>query len=524
MESTPLAPRSLRFFGLAVICLALAALAARINAPSDLWDQTQPRTIAYTADMVTRGGTAWILAKDALGFPATKPPLYNWLATPAVAVFGRASEIAHKSPSLIAMAAIVAILVALGRRIAPAAGWLAALAWLACYPTFKLGYLARPDMMLCLVLLVGWWSVARLLVPNTLEAENSQVARSNTLIVAAFWGCVVLAGWLKGPVAIVLPLFAIVASLIVHRSIAPLKRFRAAWGVPLVLVLTPLWYGAVAFIDSHHLIQSLWHDEIFGRVTGVGPEGGRRGIGGTLRGLLDMPFYFMVRFGPWSVAALLGGLALLDRRHNGGVARWRTTPSGDMLLLATVWVVMLIGVFSWSSGKRADYIAPAYAPAALVAAWWLLKDRFSPLRGAPWLAVPIAALLLAAMGVAAWRLNVYTAKTMERFQSVVTALEALPRDMPLVVIAPQMPHWAILAATPTPSENTIDRVHEYLDRGQSVRVLMADLAAMHAVYPLVEDGRGSLVWSISHTEEALQDGYPSPAMLVELHPPSNALR
>ena len=59
----------------------------------------------------------------------------------------------------------------------------------------------------------------------------------------------------------------------------------------------------------------------------------------------------------------------------------------------------MIGLFSLSTGKRADYIASAFPPGALLAAWWLL--RMKPHLGlkAPWLAPAIAAVALTAMTI-----------------------------------------------------------------------------------------------------------------------------
>ncbi|MCH8315776.1 MAG: hypothetical protein IIA64_07370, partial [Planctomycetes bacterium] len=76
-------------------------LAARILGPSDAWDQTQPRTMAYTTDIIANG--RWILPVERGVYPATKPPLYNWLAVPMVKLMGFSSELAHKSPSVVSL-------------------------------------------------------------------------------------------------------------------------------------------------------------------------------------------------------------------------------------------------------------------------------------------------------------------------------------------------------------------------------------------------------------------------------------
>src|SRR5690554_347651 len=104
-------------------------LIARMLGPSDLWDQTQPKTISYTTDIIVHGGEHWILPLERGALPATKPPLYNWLAVPMVKLLGFGSEVAHKFPSILAICLCWLVLVRLGRRLDAnndgSVGWLA---------------------------------------------------------------------------------------------------------------------------------------------------------------------------------------------------------------------------------------------------------------------------------------------------------------------------------------------------------------------------------------------------------------
>ena len=148
-----------RLYAVLAVAALLCVLAGRILGPTDAWDQSQRITIAYTTDMLVNG--RWVVPAERGGKPATKPPLYNWLAAPAVAAAGYSSELAHKLPSVVALVLCFVVVVVLGRRVIPGgtnngAGWLAGVMFLANYTIFKIGYLARPDMLLVLWMFVGW--------------------------------------------------------------------------------------------------------------------------------------------------------------------------------------------------------------------------------------------------------------------------------------------------------------------------------------------------------------------------------
>ena len=56
------------------------------------------------------------------------------------------------------------------------------------------------------------------------------------------------------------------------------------------------------------------------------------------------------------------------------VRRWRKLGElGSYLNGAALFVIIIICVYTLSTGKRADYIAAAFAPGALLTAWWMLQ-------------------------------------------------------------------------------------------------------------------------------------------------------
>jgi 4-amino-4-deoxy-L-arabinose transferase-like glycosyltransferase len=367
-----------------VICAILAlivVLAARIAGPSDLWDQTQPKTIAYTTDIIVNG--RWILPVERGEKPATKPPLYNWLAAPAVAVFGFGCETAHKLPSYIAFIALWGLTCWLGRRILHnEQGWWCGVILCAAYPLFKLAGLARPDMLLTLWLVLGWAACTALLI------RGRDCARNSGALMVLFWLCIALGGLTKGPPVIALLLFALIAGKAITGSWSSGGVLRWRWGLPIALAVIAGWVAAVWVVNPEHLYQELWYDEIFGRVTGVGEEGSRTGPMSLVTRILHIPTYYLLRFAPWSFISLLSLLFLLQRSGPGRERFWRGfDPAGRWLMASGILLIIVIALYSLSAGKRADYIAAATRPARCSRAGFALFR----LRGRGWIAIPATA-------------------------------------------------------------------------------------------------------------------------------------
>jgi 4-amino-4-deoxy-L-arabinose transferase-like glycosyltransferase len=346
----------------ASFALLVVATALRVTGPSDLWDDAQPRTIGYTTDILVNG--RWVLPVLDGAYPARKPPLYNWLAAPAVRVGGFASEFAHTFPSVLAMWLMWAGIAWCVARFAGAddeALALAALAstlFVANHLTFKLGYLARPDMVLSALLLAGWWAVTRMIVRPPSPRDRARAA--------AFWICVGLAALAKGPAAGTLVLYALIALPVLTGQWRSLGRLGWWWGLPLAAVLFGAWVAAAWRIDAEHVVRTLWYEEFWGRVTGLGPEGAREGSSALLTGAADMLIYYALRFAPWSLLTLPAPILLwLRRRQRSDLER----------VMAGAWwfVVVTIVAYTLSAGKRGDYVAGAVAPAAVLVAWWIVE-------------------------------------------------------------------------------------------------------------------------------------------------------
>ena len=130
-------------------------------------------------------------------------------------------------------------------------------------------------------------------------------------------------------------------------------------------------------------------------MTGTGSEGADDGPIALLTGAPNMVVYYLIRFLPWSLMSIAAMVALWRREAESGPRRWRTlASSGAMLHGAAIFIIIVIALYTLSAGKRADYIAGAFAPGSLLAAWWMV--RAGPRRALrfPWLAPAAAAVVL----------------------------------------------------------------------------------------------------------------------------------
>lgn len=336
------------------LLLALGVgLFGRVAGPSDLYDNDQPKTVAYTVDMVKNGH--WLLPRDMLGNPATKPPLFNWIGTVPLATFGP-SELVLKLPSVIGALVVMGLTVMMGRRMSggsgpvPAleVGVVAGLLWLASSVGMKHIYLARPDMVLAAAL-TGAWACATVCLRSQAPSRFTQ---------AALWICIALAALAKGPPAILGVLFVVLGAKLLTGRWASVRRTGIAWGLPLAMLIVGGWVYAAYSADPAGFRAGMLSDTIEHRSTagGFGPT-----LLVILADLWKMPIQFIARFLPWSIFAVLTLIHIPPRR-------WFASTLGPAIL----WVLLVIGFFMLSPRQRPDYLLPAFGPAAILAAYWLL--------------------------------------------------------------------------------------------------------------------------------------------------------
>jgi len=377
---------------LLTLLAALILFGSRWFSPSDLFDNDQPKTVAYTVDMVRHGH--WLLPVDMLGRPATKPPMYNWLGAPIVAA-GWHNEFALKLPSTLAALLTIVLIWHIARRAAentlgpggslyregdrPLAGAPIAVASIACiclmanYCIAKLCYTARPDMVLTVFTTAGWAAATSLLMrPSDTKdpSDDSDQNQRYTLgIQLVLWLCIAGAALAKGLPSLLLVIYVLIGAKLLGGRWSSLRRTGIAWGLPLSLGLIALWaYGAYTQ-NPDHFIRVFMGDETITRI-------GRGGFVRILGELWVMPVYFLVKFLPWSVFACLCAWHIFATQPR---TKWFTGPTGAAML----WVGLVVVFFSCSGGKRADYIAPACPAGAVLASLWLVHQGPEALRLRP---------------------------------------------------------------------------------------------------------------------------------------------
>jgi 4-amino-4-deoxy-L-arabinose transferase-like glycosyltransferase len=357
-----------RWLLVATVLLALGMLVARNAAPSDLDGKHQPKTVAYTVDMALHG--RMILPQDMQGVWSTKPPLYNWVALPVVGGLGIYKDWSFKLPSLLAALVITALTWwGATRLLAPRdadeqqrrwAGGLAMMIWLSLPPVVALAYIARPDMLLGMWLVLGW-----LMATHVMQQERVRWWQP-----ALIWVSVAAAWLTKGPAALLVPIYIAVAAYpLTGQFWKPILRTWLPVGLPLSFGPFVWWVWRAHEIAPQYMGVTMVMTEST-RLRGADQD--QSYLMGLLATLWKYPFYFVARALPWSWVVL--ALAIVGPPP--------TKRSIGMMRAAWIWCAVIFVFFNLAVLKRDDYLLPAYPAVAAMIAWGLLAFKnFAGARG-----------------------------------------------------------------------------------------------------------------------------------------------
>lgn len=330
------------------LLLALFAVTAalRIAAPTDLLTGDQPLQVAYINDIVQNG--AWIVQHLESGAPASKPPLYNWLAAAPIVATGSSSEFLLKLPSLVAALLTLLLVWRLGTRLAGRRAGLVAAALLCVSPLFvKHMYFARTDMLLTMLVVAQMYAA---------------VARRPVV----FWSAAALSWLTKGPVGVILPIIALSALWWWNGELRERWReMRLARGFVLALVPFAIWFAAALYVGGDAVYEQLVVAETIDRFSAE-----------STKSKENRPFYyyvphFLARMAPVSFFFICAAFA----------ARGARAHERSNVAIAIAWVLAMLVVFSIVPSKRADRLFPIL-PGVCIAAAWVIDRELAKARSA----------------------------------------------------------------------------------------------------------------------------------------------
>ena len=309
-----------------------------------LYNYEESKEALLVWEMVNRGG--WILPlRNGVEQPV-KPPLFHWLGALVSLAGGRVGEFSVRFPSALAATAAVLATFLFGRAVWNwRVGLLAALMLATCPEWVRWAIRARSDM-----LLVFFVTAAQFLFFRVFE-ERATRPRTLYMLYAAV-GLAILA---KGPQGALLP--GLVALVFLWRAgdLGLLRHLRLGHGAAIVAGIALSWYLPALVQGGGEFFQRQILDENVFRFfsSDAGGPSRRHSL------FYYLPTVFVGTL-PWSL--FFPAVA---------VFACRSTPSDDRQRYLVCWLAVEFLFFTLASGKRSNYILPAYPALALLAAlWW----------------------------------------------------------------------------------------------------------------------------------------------------------
>jgi 4-amino-4-deoxy-L-arabinose transferase-like glycosyltransferase len=358
---------------LALLLLCGSLFLQGINS-RDLWASHEARAAQDAQRMLDDGN--WLLPRLYDGqVELQKPPGFYWLVAMAGWMRGGVDSWAVRLPAVLAgMLTVLMVWWHLHRRGRPIAGFVAAAMLAGAVHFTGTARIGRIDVPLACAV------TAIMLFGRDAGAEREATRFTPASRLNGFLAAGIVAGialLLKGPIGVVLPGAALAAYCLVERI--PLR--------PLILPTVIAGLTALAISVPWYLWANHETDGEFFRVFFVYHHL-NRAFGGadTLPG---HPWWFYLpRFAadflPWTPLVIL---ALIGRR-------WRGDADARFGL---IWLAVMLAVLSCSRFKRADYLLPAYAGAAIFVGcaaeqWYLSRTATTRRQAACGFALVLAIL------------------------------------------------------------------------------------------------------------------------------------
>jgi len=363
-----------------LVVLATVACLALGFAPTAFWDEDEPRFAAIARTMLETGD--WVVPMYNGTLAVDKPVLMHWCMAASYALLGT-GEMAARLPAAGAVLATALALLRAGTLwFSPAAGIVAALAYVGCLLVGIEAHAATPDTIL--TALTAWATLlaAEAFLPvgtphlaGTGPTSAPRLTARQAGVIGALTGLAVLC---KGPVGFVGPMAVLApwawwiafgrrrsgAAPTEAKASLPKAAFAAVLDTvralrPGIITLAMLavaapWYVAVGLRTAGEWPAGFFLIHNLGRF--AAPMENHRGS------FLFHPLAMLVGFFPWSCylpLAIVEGLWRVWKRTE-------TTAVTHALGLTLVWICVWVGAFSAAATKLPNYVLPAYPAAALL--------------------------------------------------------------------------------------------------------------------------------------------------------------
>ena len=333
-----------KWLALAVLCYGLAVVLQLVS-PNTLDNRDQARQGLYILDIV-QGGPVFLPRSRGVE-PATKPPLYNWVAAVISLAWGDVTDVTIRLPSVLCGLGVVVFTFLMGETLFSArTGFLAALVLILNSHFAGLSFTARTDMMLCLFVTLALYAFL-------LGYRRQNRSPVYFILMFVCLGCGLVT---KGPVVLI-ALLVIFVFLLVERDLKSLKSMRFGWGFAIMALFLLGWFVPAAVQGGREFVDTVVLDEMVNRFLGIGTRAEK-----------TRPFYnlwaaFFGKYLPWSLF-VPGALVWFWRSRQPGLK--------DGLRFPVVWFVTILAFFSVCRQTRSDYLLPLYpAASVIVAQFWL---------------------------------------------------------------------------------------------------------------------------------------------------------
>ncbi|MBX2804490.1 MAG: glycosyltransferase family 39 protein [Hyphomicrobiales bacterium] len=331
---------------LIAICLAFY-LPGSASLP--VTDRDEGRFTQATKQMLETGDFIDIRNQDE---PRYKKPIgIYWLQAVSVSIFSpdELTQIwAYRIPSLIGVIAAVLLTWWAARPIfGQPTALLAALLLAGAFTLTLEARIAKSDGVLLAFTTLAMGALARIYLFD--KKRQDMVA-----IAALFWIALGLGILIKGPIAPILAALTVTAIIIFDRNRSWLKNMHAAWGIPVMLVITLPWFISIGVVSDWEFYRLALGEDFFeklhsGKENHWGPPGA----------------YFIVFWWSFWPAALV---------TTGGAALWlwrRKFTRRTLLLLS--WIIPFWIALEVTPTKLPHYSMVVY-PAIAMAAAWVLRE------------------------------------------------------------------------------------------------------------------------------------------------------